>query len=1386
MTEETTGDAGGQRGGAGRERSTRLDTWERIREQLRLVRVSGDDEERIRLLIELLVNLRLLGSDVSIPDRREHKGDIEKLYADLEAETRETLDSVEAPSARFIYYAREVLKKLPVRQGAEDMIEQIRAAAEAFEEERCEDDPVRGFAGDLRKEVHRRLSPRIISSYVEPYLALALRGDPEPITKAGYVALPSRFSAEDEDPSLIALAEDLLERLKYLWDYEGGDLAAVKTQLERGLGLFDRCFLKAEVLGFLELLTPERLRSTLTVMDLLKRLASIKASLKGAYGEGLIGLYDLLLLDLSLGRLIFLLANDLTNNHFAEIDPRNIREALMVVRELLNISSIKGLAIRDAQRHQAELDELIDASSRDFLRVKRSLGTICDELQRYLQADIIDAMSGVLNQTLEDYGVPTSKLSAIKTRFFNNFIRRTQIHVLSEFTEKVAAEVDAELDRQQEEGQLYGEKALDESIKDLDLGIFLATTWRAPDPRARSTLGGKGNSIVDMALLGLRVPPAFVLGYPLFGSCGADGSLPSSLVSLVYREIGELEERSGRRLGDPAHPLIVSVRSGAARSMPGVMATILNVGLSPEVRSAIGQRRGAPLPDALYRRFLENSAAALALIGQAPGTSIPNAVGTAQPAGPRSVQELEAALSESLGPEFLVDPRFQLIQAIRLVYGSRGSQAVQAYSKTLSGDAQVETAVTVQQLAYGNLNERSLSGVLITRNPITGKDELFGEFKRQAQGEEVVMGSADTEPLSSLDPAMATELGRAKTLLVSHFKQDLDLEFTVEDGKLNFLQARSAKLGAFASLVADTEFLRSGIIGLDEYRARLDRLELGRACVALPRADFRVRRWNPPLCTGVPINGGVVSGTLVLTLERLKEAEARRESVVFFAHTTKPTDFAVMNGAHAIVTIYPGRTSHAAITAMSLNKPCIVGCDDVEIDYDDLSVVFHGADSVRLREGERVTADGNTGSVYRGVAPISEFFLPIEELSEAVEQQSDPVKAADVVSSLIDAKMASLNRETSLRRLTLDKATDLDGASVLVRVDANVDLSDPSGGGRRRILQIVPTLRDLLRRGATPVVCSHLGDPGATPESRASREDLYRTFTLRGVADILASELGGRFAFHEMSVGASGLLLTRDDLVEGSVNLLENLRFATGEKDNDETFARSLAELSDGWFVNDAFNVCHRRHASITGVPGFMRHRAAGPQVARELQILETLLNQPPRPFVAVFCGADLDSHFGVMAAMLPRVDTLAIVEGVPSGSRHDAAEQRSRLAIQAMIDALRENGPKKIIVAGASSRWERGISLSRLEGAIDAANSVLWSGPVGFGVPTGGDGQAPHEAAFKRAVARGGLTVLCGKESRSIEGSATFHASSGPQAFLEYLERLSLPGITALDPAED
>ncbi|MCX8014361.1 MAG: phosphoglycerate kinase, partial [Rectinema sp.] len=565
-----------------------------------------------------------------------------------------------------------------------------------------------------------------------------------------------------------------------------------------------------------------------------------------------------------------------------------------------------------------------------------------------------------------------------------------------------------------------------------------------------------------------------------------------------------------------------------------------------------------------------------------------------------------------------------------------------------------------------------------------------------AQGEEVVSGSADVRPIEELAPYLVAELEECRERLRAFYLQELDIEFTVEDGVLYLLQARAAKLGAFARLISEVDLLERRLIDLEEFSRRLERIEEAtNGNIALPRADFRFRQWVPPLSVGVPINGGVVTGSLALTPERLQQVDRKRESVILFAVNTKPADVRLLNLASAIVTVYPGRTSHAAITAMALNKPCIVGCGDIEIDYEKKRVWFYGAGGVALSEGERVTIDGNSGAIYRGVAPIAETFIQARALRDAVADADNPTEVAARIRTLISGKLRALEQERSLRKRGIEQAGSLRGQRVLVRVDLNID--EPKEIATRRVGLTRLVLTELLERGATPILLSHRGDPGALNGTSQSREDVYEQYSLKPFAPMLEQLISAPVVFHETSIGSSGLLISRRDIVPNRINLIENLRFASGETDNDESFARALAGLGDGLYVNDAFNVCFRRHASVIGLPRLMKQSLAGPMIARELGLLEKVLRESACPFIAVFCDEDVDAQVGAMASLRPRVDAMILLrEDIGHDMHTNWPQDESRIVVRP------DTAPMDPALIRAAS-------------LVASAGTLLWAGPAGF-----------------------------------------------------------------------
>ncbi len=1390
-----------------------LNTWDQIIGKLVASREEPDIEKKIDIVIAVLVNIRLLDKEEKITDQRDNKENIETIYQRLNEETITTLNGMQSPSNEYIYYFREVMKKLPVRRGGGDLIGDIRSAAEYFEEGRNGSDPMLSFAGDLRKEVHRKLSPRILSRYIKPYLELVNKNNAEPLKQAGYMALAGRFDPAKEDPKFIALAEEMYAKLSYLWDYENGDITTFKRSLKKNLGLFEKCFLKKEMETFLEICNAKYIANTLNLVDCLKRLASFKMLLKKSYFEKRIELYDFINLDLDIGRLVFIFTNDLTNNHYETVTFANIKECVALVRELIGLLNQKGIIPESNERMIKDLQEIYGMETLDILIAKRSMQNISIELQQFMQKHIFYRLGQMLNYVLEAYKVPTSSLAPIKDRFFNNFIRTTEFHAVNEFLEKIISFLNRELASKNAENSLYGKYRLSEMpAVNGDYAAYIATTWSPAPDAVRPHLGGKGNGIIDMSNLGVKVPPAFILGLPICREIFNEKLDREGFRSAIKKYLGQLEEQTGNQLGDSEKPLLVSVRSGTTISMPGSMSTILNVGITPAVLKQLEARFGANFSHSVYLRFLRNTLMALEIIPEPDNdASIETAISIA-----------EARVREQLGEKFLCDAFEQLVKCIELVFASSRSKSVRDYLKELSIEVVYGTAVTIQQMVFGNKNQNCLSGVMFTRNPINGHDELFGEYREMTQGEDVVMGNIITRTIAAIPPAIKDELNRYKRILEKELKHDLDIEFTVEDNHLYLLQTRRASISTYAKLVVDTDMMKRGIISLDEFRKRLDRMCATNAFISVPRVEEEFREWKPPVSEGVPINPGITWGTLVLTLEKLEEIKAHRENIIYFALNTKPSDFYIINNSHGIVTVFPGRTSHAAITSITLNKPCIVGCSNAVINLEQRCVTFKSPEGdVTLKEGELVTIDANSGYVYRGTVPLSNSFIRTHNIFETLRNIVSPIEAADKVESIIREKIAILEKETGFKKKIITSVPKelFRNRNVLVRLDLNVPIKKGQITDATRIEAALPTIRYLLEVGATPVLCSHFGEPDKQEKKGKSREEIYTEYSIKPVADYLRQHFKS-MVFHENSIASSGVLITKDDIVKNRVNLIENLRFAIGEKENDAVFARGLAGLSDGVFVNDAFGTSHRSHASITGVTRYVTTKLAGLLVEKELKYLGAAVSNPQRPFVGITGGSKISTKLGIIETLLQKIDKLIVGGGIGyTLLKATGFDVQKSLVEESMLETARklmEKYGNKIVlprdfvttdnfdfaqqkvgnlernVTSIREGWESfdlgEESIKHAISILEEAKTILWNGPIGaFEIKEGSEGtlRLAHELA---RLARAGKTVIIGGGDSAaavqVAGVADqmTHVSTGGGASLEFLERLTLPGISVLD----
>lgn len=1389
-----------------------LNTWDKIISKIIASREESDPDKKIDIIIAVLVNIRLLDKEEKIHDSRDFKENIETIYKRVFDETLLTLNTMHSPSNEYIYYFRELLKKLPIRSGGTDLIGDIRSAAEYFEESRNSNDPMLSFAGDLRKEVHRKLSPRILSRYIKPYLELVRNNNSEPIVKAGYMALAGRFDASRENAKFIELAEEMDEKLSYLWDYERGDITAVKTRLEKNLGLFEKCFLKKEMQTFLEICNAQHIQITLNLVDCLKRLASFKMLLKKSYFEKRIELFDFLNLDLDIGRLVFIFTNDLTNNHYETVTFGNIKECVLLVKVLIGLLNLKGIIPDKNDKLIKDLSDIYAMESVDILKTKRSMQTISIELQQFMQKNTYYRLGQMLNQVLEAYEVPTSSLSPIKDRFFNNFIRTTEFHAVCEFIEKIIIFLNRELASKNAENSLYGKyKVTEVPVVKGNHDSFIATTWSKTPDEVRPFLGGKGNGIIDMANLGINIPPAFILGLPICRNFFSDKPDIPGFRAAIKKYLGQLETRTEKKLGCPQNPLLMSVRSGTTISLPGSMCTILNVGITPEIRQALASNYGEAFATSIYLRFLKNTLIALEINTKKEDTSTSEV----------QIEQAEQLIRQELGDTFFTDPFEQVVKCVELVFASSRSKNVIEYLKELSIEVIYGTAATIQQMVFGNKNASCMSGVLFTRNPINGNDELFGEYREMTQGEDVVMGNIMTRSITAIQPGIKDELTRYKNTLEQELKHDLDIEFTVEDDRLYLLQTRRASISTFAKLVVDTDMLKKGIISVDEFRKRIEKICATNAFISVPRTEEEFQEWKPPVSEGVPINHGITWGTLVLTIEKLEEIKAHRENIIYFAQNTKPSDFYIINNSHGIVTVFPGRTSHAAITSITLNKPCIVGCSNAVINLEQKTVTFKGETDIVVKEGELITLDANSGYVYRGTVPLSNSFIKTRNILDTIRNFNSREETAREVDKIIQEKIAILVKETGFHKkiITSVSKDQLENKNVLVRLDFNVPLTKGRITDSARIDAALPTINYLLSMGATPILCSHLGEPDKQEKKGKSREEIYAEYSMKPIADYLRSHFSD-LVFQEKSIASSGVLIKKDDIAKGRVNILENLRFAIGEKENDSVFARGLAGLSDGIFVNDAFGTSHRSHASITGVTKYAGMKLAGILVEKELKYLGNAVSSPKRPFVGITGGSKISTKLGIIESLLQKIDLLIVGGGIGyTLLKSIGFDVQKSLVEESMLETAKKlmdkYGDKIILprdfvitdhfdfanqkvgnlernVKTIKEGWESfdlgEESINHALEVLNTAQTILWNGPIGaFEIKEGSEGTTRLALELAKMAEKGKIVIIGGGDSASavkIAGVADkmTHVSTGGGASLEFLERLTLPGISVLD----
>ncbi|HLK43915.1 MAG TPA: pyruvate, phosphate dikinase, partial [Thermoleophilia bacterium] len=494
----------------------------------------------------------------------------------------------------------------------------------------------------------------------------------------------------------------------------------------------------------------------------------------------------------------------------------------------------------------------------------------------------------------------------------------------------------------------------------------------------KDLLGGKGANLAEMTNLGLPVPPGFTLTTEACRAYLTTGAEPEGLRAEVSAHLASLEERMGRKLGAPDDPLLVSVRSGAKFSMPGMMETVLNIGLSDDsvggLAAVSGDERFAW--DS-YRRLIqmfgktvldiegEHFEEALEAAKKAKGVT--NDLGLDADDLRGLVETYKQVVRDHAGREFPQDPREQMDLAIRAVFDSWNTERAKLYRRQERIPHDLGTAVNICSMVFGNLGPDSGTGVAFTRDPASGSQGVYGDYLANAQGEDVVAGIRNTVPLQDLeqiDPASYAELMRIMATLEGHYKDLCDIEFTIERGKLWMLQTRVGKRTAAAAFLIASSLVDEGMISEDEALARVT----GNQLAQLMFPQFDTRGDHQRITTGMNASPGAAVGKAVFDSYTAIKWSRSGERVILIRRETNPDDLGGMVAAQGILTSRGGKTSHAAVVARGMGKTCVCGAEELDVDTKSRRMTAPGG--VVIEEGDLISIDGTSGAVYLGEVPV--------------------------------------------------------------------------------------------------------------------------------------------------------------------------------------------------------------------------------------------------------------------------------------------------------------------------------------------------------------------------------------------------------------------------------
>ena len=492
----------------------------------------------------------------------------------------------------------------------------------------------------------------------------------------------------------------------------------------------------------------------------------------------------------------------------------------------------------------------------------------------------------------------------------------------------------------------------------------------------RNLLGGKGANLAEMTNLGLPIPQGFTVTTEACTDYYNNGrTISEDIQQQIFTALADLEKKQGKKFGDTENPLLVSVRSGARASMPGMMDTILNLGLNDVAVEGFAKKTGNPrFAYDSYRRFIQMFSDVVMEVPKSLFERVLDEIKAAKQVKfdmeltAEDLQEViarfKAIYKDKMGEDFPQDPKVQLMEAVKAVFRSWDNERAIVYRRMNDIPGDWGTAVNVQAMVFGNMGETSGTGVAFTRNPSTGAKGIYGEYLINAQGEDVVAGIRTPQPITKLEqdlPECYKQFMEIAMKLEAHYRDMQDMEFTIENGKLFFLQTRNGKRTAQAALQIACDLVDEGMITPQEAVTRIEAKSLDQ--LLHPTFDLEALKAGEVIGQALPASPGAAAGKVYFTAEEAKQAHEQGERVVLVRLETSPEDIEGMHASEGILTVRGGMTSHAAVVARGMGTCCVSGCGDIAINEDDKVFELGGH---TFHEGDYISLDGSTGKIYKG------------------------------------------------------------------------------------------------------------------------------------------------------------------------------------------------------------------------------------------------------------------------------------------------------------------------------------------------------------------------------------------------------------------------------------